>query len=399
MSRGVTGLLNTGVQTQPTTENRPKTTETRPSPLARRRNDNATRVRANRPNILSRAWNSRFCVGTGHFIQGALGFSAFRGAYNRASGNTENTTKYLKTQYDAPKSNYSTRSDTTRTKEQARWAGHGATAGIATSAVVGFVPSIVGGILGGICGGVVRLFKGAPLAGKQPLREVRGDGKPEDWGKNLLKGFQEASKRVAHIISAKTDNIEQGLQMSRRPPAETRFAKYSGDRLPAKESVRLYQAYSELGFDKYFCAENQDFLLAVQLLEQHPTKENFDFICNNFIVNGGEQQVNLDKDARKDLEKLMELRFSQTEDGEDKWHLQDNVYKNLEAAVQGGVDSSEFKQLPKWLQKSLTRGMEARNSDKLSMADLFYASYEKICLLTKNDTFKVLAKDVAQPTS
>ena len=380
-------------QTQQTSSNR----------LSRRGNTNSNRVRSNQPSTgskiwkgittgLSKAWNSRVAVGSGHTVQGFLGISAFRGAYNRAAGNTDHTTSWYKTQYQPtrkePASKYDNRSETSRTKDQAKWAGHGATTGIALSVAVGFVPSIVGGILGGVCGGVARLFKGPPLGTKQDLQKIDNSEKSLP-GVNLSNGLEKLTNRMADLIGEKTDSVEQGLKMTHEPPANSRFSKFSGDKLPANESVRTYQAYSQHGFDSQFCRENQDFQLGVKLLEKNPSKENFDFVCNNFIIQGNTQEINITSNSRLELASMME-RVPNTNN---QWRMTDAAYNQLQAAVEAGVNSNEFRNLPEWVRTNLTNGRDARGSNELSMADVFTDASRQIRFLSQA-TMRNLSHDI-----
>ena len=381
------GLPETG-----TTQQTNQAQQTSNNRLARRGNANRRRVRFNMPSgaqikrslkaLPGKIWNSRGGVGSGHAIQGFLGISAFRGAYNRASGNTENTTKFFKTQYRGTTSQFGDRGNTTRTKNQAKWAGHGATTGISLSAFVGFVPSIAGGILGGICGGAVRLFKGERAKTRENMKQIRDTGNPKDPRGNLASAHNKSMARVAGMISKKTNSVQRGLDISHQPPAKTRFNKFAGDnKLPSKDSVRTYQGFMEHLFIKEFSPENQDFLMGMKLLDAHPTKENFDFMLNNFIVQGSGQEINIRYTKRQEL---LGPEIAENVNGQTK--MTDAFYNQLQAAVENGEDSNEFQQLPRWAQSNLVKGKERRGSNELHMADVFHKASDEIIRLASNDS-------------
>ena len=328
-------------------------------------------------------------VGTGHAVQGFLGISAFRGAYNRASGNTENTTKFFKTQYQAPTSDFGDRSSTTRTKTQAKYAGHGAATGIGLSVFAGFIPSVVGGLLGGICGGAVRLFKGERAKTAEDLKQVADKGPSETDVVNLKKAHTKSMNRVAEMISKKTNSVEQGLQIARRPPAKTRFDKFAGnDNLPSKDSVRTYQAFSEHSFIKEFSTENQDFLLAMKLLDVAPTKDNFDFMCRNFVDDSAEQGININFKSRNELRSIL------ARDTNGQIKMNDAIFNQLQAAVANGPDSNEFQQLPGWIQNNLTDGMNRRGANELNMVDIFHSANDQITSLVNTDSIVRLSSNL-----
>jgi len=312
--------------------------------------------------------NSRGGVGSGHAAQGFLGVSAFRSAFNRARGSTAPMTKLTGIKYDTNNKNVTSRHATkqNRTRTQAHYASQGAVVGTALS--VGVLP-LAGAIVGGVCGLVARACSGPRAQSKADAQVAAKKNMPANAHPTLhaAKTLDKLQDRVATLARGKTGSLSSALTLSKETPSRSRWAPFaSNSRLPSKQSVRDFQGIMEHSIDKEFATENADFNFAVKFLDKAPTKENCDFLMQNFVQVGARQEINLRGNHGG------AMRQSLTNDGK----MSQQLYGQLTNVVENGVDSPQFSALPKWAQNGMLAAERDRNqagdNSGPKLSDAFY---------------------------